>query len=170
MKSYGKTRTILVVTGGLIVASFAQDATSGRKLDIPVPVGHEVKGLRLPVRNNEGKLDILFDIETATRLDAQNVQMQTAAIQTFNQQTSQPEVKIDLRTSTMNLENNLIRSNEPVVISRSDFRLTGDGLEFNSKTRQGRVTGNIRMLIYNRTELDQKQEKQEKRDPAVQVP
>ena len=167
MKSYGKTRTILVVTGGLIVASFAQDATSGRKLDIPVPVGHEVKGLRLPVRNNEGKLDILFDIETATRLDAQNVQMQTAAIQTFNQQTSQPEVKIDLRTSTMNLENNLIRSNEPVVISRSDFKLTGDGLEFNSKTRQGRVIGNIRMLIYNRNELEQKQEKHE---PAIQAP
>ena len=167
MKSYGKTRTILVVTGGLIVASFAQDATSGRKLDIPVPVGHEVKGLRLPVRNNEGKLDILFDIETATRLDAQNVQMQTAAIQTFNQQTSQPEVKIDLRTSTMNLENNLIRSNEPVVISRSDFKLTGDGLEFNSKTRQGRVIGNIRMLIYNRNELDRKQEQ---RNPATQAP
>ena len=167
MKSYGKTRTILVVTGGLIVASFAQDATSGRKLDIPVPVGHEVKGLRLPVRNHEGKLDILFDIETDTRLDAQNVQMRTAAIQTFNQQTSQPEVKIDLRTSTMNLENNLIRSNEPVVISRSDFKLTGDGLEFNSKTRQGRVIGNIRMLIYNRNELDRKQEQ---RNPATQAP
>lgn len=155
------------VTGSLAVASFAQDATSGRKLDIPVPIGHEVKGLRLPVRNNEGKLDMLFDVETATRLDAQNVQMQTASIQTYNQQTSQPEVKIDLRNSTMNLDNNVIRSNEPVVITRSDFRLTGDGLEFNSKTRQGRVTGNIRMLIYNRNELDRKQEKTE---PAAQAP
>jgi hypothetical protein len=167
MKSYGKTCAILGVTGSLVVTSFAQDATSGRKLDIPVPIGHEVKGLHLPLRNNEGKLDLLFDIETATRLDAQNVQMQTASIQTYNQQTSQPEVKIDLRNSTMNLDNNVIRSNEPVVITRSDFRLTGDGLEFNSKTRQGRVTGNIRMLIYNRNELDQKQEK---RDPATQAP
>ena len=167
MKSYGKVCAILGVTGNLVVASFAQEASSAQRVDIPVPIGHEVKGLHLPLRNNEGKLDILFDIETATRLDAQNVQMQTAAIQTFNQQTSQPEVKIDLRTSTMNLENNLIRSNEPVVISRSDFRLTGDGLEFNSKTRAGRVIGNIRMLIYNLNELDQKQEK---RDPATQAP
>jgi hypothetical protein len=157
----------LGVTGSLVVASFAQDAASSRKLDLPVPIGHEVKGLHLPIRNNEGKLDILFDIETATRLDAQNVQMQTASIQTYNQQTSQPEVKIDLRNSTMNLDNNVIRSNEPVVISRRDFRLTGDGLEFNSKTRQGRVTGNIHMLIYNRNELDQKQQK---RDPATQTP
>jgi hypothetical protein len=161
---------ILGVTGGLIVSSLAQDEPSGRRLDIPVPIGHEVKGLHLPLRNNEGKLDILFDIETATRVDSQNVQMHTAAIQTYNQQTSAPEVKIDLKNSTMNLDNNMIRSNEPVVISRSDFRLTGDGLEFNSKTRHGRVTGNIRMLIYNRAELDQKQDKQEKRDPAVQVP
>jgi hypothetical protein len=167
MKSYGKTCAILGVTGSLAVASFAQDATPGRKLDIPVPVGHEVKGLHLPIRNNDGKLDLLFDVETATRLDAQNVQMQTASIQTYNQQTSQPEVKIDLRHSIMNLDNNVIRSNEPVVITRSDFRLTGDGLEFNSKTRQGRVTGNIRMLIYNRNELDRKQEKS---DPATQAP
>jgi len=157
----------LGVTGTLVAASFAQDAASGRRLDIPVPVGHEVKGLHLPVRNNEGKMDILFDIETATRLDVQNVQMQTASIQTYNQQTSLPEVKIDLRNSTMNLQNNVIRSNEPVVITRSDFKLTGNGLEFNSKTRQGRVTGNIHMLIYNRNELDQKQEK---RDPAAQAP
>jgi hypothetical protein len=167
MKWYGKTCALLGVTGSLVATSFAQDATPARKLDIPVPIGHEVKGLHLPLRNNEGKLDILFDIETATRLDAQNVQMHTASIQTYNQQTSEPEVKIDLRNSTMDLDNNLIRSNEPVVITRSDFRLTGDGLEFNSKTRQGRVTGNIRMLIYNRNELDQKQEK---RSPATQAP
>jgi hypothetical protein len=58
------------VTATLAAASFAQDVPSGRKLDIPVPIGHEVKGLHLPVRNNEGKMDMLFDIETATRLDA----------------------------------------------------------------------------------------------------
>jgi Lipopolysaccharide-assembly, LptC-related len=167
MRSYDKTCVILGVTGALIVSSLGQDASTSRKLDIPVPIGHEVKGLHLPLRNNEGKLDMLFDVETATRVDSQNVQMQTASIQTYNQQTAQPEVKIDLRTSTMNLENNLIRSNEPVVISRSDFKLTGDGLEFNSKTRQGRVTGNVRMLIYNRTELDQKQEKHE---PVTKTP
>jgi hypothetical protein len=150
-----------------MIASLAQDAASSRKLDIPVPIGHEVKGLRLPLRTNEGKLDMVFDIETAMRLDPQKVQMQTASIQTFNQQTSQPEVKIDLKDSVMNLDNNLIRSNEPVVITRNDFKLTGDGLEFNSKTRQGRVIGNIRMLIYNRNELDRKQQK---RDPATQAP
>ena len=167
MKSYGKVCAILGVTASLAAASFAQEALPVHRLDIPVPIGHEVKGLHLPVRNNEGKLDILFDIETATRMDAQKVQMQTASIQTYNQQTSRPEVKINLRNSTMNLDSNLIQSNEPVVITRNDFRLTGDGLEFNSKTRQGRVIGNIRMVIYNRNELDQKREK---RDQATQVP
>ena len=167
MKSYGKVCAILGVTGNLVVASFAQEASSAQRVDIPVPIGHEVKGLHLPLRNNEGKLDILFDIETATRVDAQNVQMHTASIQTYNQQTSEPEVKIDLRNSTMNLNNNLIRSDELVVITRNDFKLTGNGLEFNSKTRQGRVIGNIHMLIYNRNELDQKRQK---RDQATQIP
>jgi len=162
MRLYGSPLGLaVVVTTAMVVASFAQETPPPRKLDLPVPIGHEVKGLRVPVRTNEGKMDLQFDIDVATRLDAQNVQMRTASIQTFNQQTSQPEVKIDLKNAVMNLETSVIRSNEPIVITRNDFRLTGDGLEFNSKTRQGRVMGNVRMLIYNRGELDQKSPKRE---------
>jgi hypothetical protein len=131
-----------------------QDAPQGRRFDLPVPIGHEVKGLRVPLRTNEGKLDMLFDMESATRLDQENIEMHTVVIQTYNQETAQPDVKIDLRTAVMNLDHNLLTSKEPITVSRNDFELTGDGLQFNSKNRQGRVTGNVRMVIYNRTELD----------------
>ena len=161
MSLFAKACATLGVTAALILSSFAQDAESNRKLDLPVPIGHQVKGLRVPLRNSDGKMDVQFDIETAKRLDPQNVEMKTASILTFNQDTSQPEVKIDLRNSVMNLENHIIRSNEPIIVTRSDFRLTGDGLEFNSKTREGRVTGNVRMLIFNRGELDRKPEKRD---------
>ena len=45
-----------------------------------------------------------FDIESARRLDDQNVEMHTVTIQTYNQQTFKPDAKIDLISSTMNLD------------------------------------------------------------------
>jgi len=149
----------LVVIGWLAAFSpalHADDNAPARKIDLPVPIGHEVKGLRVPVRNDEGKMEMQFDMETATRLDDQNIEMHTVTIQTYNQQTGKPDAKIDLRTSMMNLDTNVITTKEPVRITREDFVLTADGGEFNSKTRQGRVVGNVHLVLYNRNEFQTK--------------
>jgi hypothetical protein len=156
MKSYAKSLATLVMAGGM-AAGIAADEPS-RRVDLPVPIGHEVKGLRVPLRTSEGKMDLQFDMESATRLDDQNVEMHTALIQTFDQQSSKPDVKINLKKSVMNMETNVITSQDPILVTRSDFQLTADGMEFNSKTRQGKVYRNIRLLIYNRNELQKKSE------------
>jgi hypothetical protein len=142
---------------GGIAAGIAADEPS-RRIDLPVPIGHEVKGLRVPLRTSEGKMDLQFDMESATRLDDQNVEMHTASIQTFDQQSSKPDVKINLKKSVMNMETDVITSQDPVLVTRSDFQLTADGMEFNSKTHQGKVFRNIRLLIYDRNELQKKSE------------
>ena len=134
----------------------ADDNTPARKIDLPVPIGHEVKGLRVPVRNDEGKMEMQFDMETATRLDDQNIEMHTVTIQTYNLQTGKPDAKIELQTSMMNLDTNVITTKEPVRITREDFILTADGGEFNSKTRQGKMIGNIHLVLYNRNEFQTK--------------
>jgi hypothetical protein len=144
------------MAGGM-AAGIAADEPS-RRIDLPVPIGHEVKGLRVPLRTSEGKMDLQFDMESATRLDDQNVEMHTASIQTFDQQSSKPDVKINLKKSVMNMETNVITSQDPILVTRSDFQLTADGMEFNSKTRQGKVFRNIRLLIYDRNELQKKSE------------
>ena len=156
MKSYAKSLATLIMAGG-IAAGIAADEPS-RRIDLPVPIGHEVKGLRVPLRTSEGKMDLQFDMESATRLDDQNVEMHTASIQTFDQQSSKPDVRINLKKSVMNMETNVITSQDPILVTRSDFQLTADGMEFNSKTRQGKVYRNIRLLIYNRNELQKKSE------------
>ena len=156
MKLYAKSLATLVMAGG-IAAGIAADEPS-RRIDLPVPIGHEVKGLRVPLRTSEGKMDLQFDMESATRLDDQNVEMHTASIQTFDQRSSKPDVKINLKKSVMNMETNVITSQDPILVTRSDFQLTADGMEFNSKTRQGKVFRNIRLLIYDRNELQKKSE------------
>ena len=156
MKSYARSLATLIMAGGM-AAGIAADEPS-RRIDLPVPIGHEVKGLRVPLRTSEGKMDLQFDMESATRLDDQNVEMHTASIQTFDQQSSKPDVKINLKKSVMNMETNVITSQDPILVTRSDFRLTADGMEFNSKTHQGKVFRNIRLLIYDRNELQKKSE------------
>ena len=156
MKSYAKSLATLIMAGGM-AAGIAADEPS-RRIDLPVPIGHEVKGLRVPLRTSEGKMDLQFDMESATRLDDQNVEMHTASIQTFDQQSSKPDVRINLKKSVMNMETNVITSQDPILVTRSDFQLTADGMEFNSKTRQGKVFRNIRLLIYDRNELQKKSE------------
>ena len=156
MKSYARSLATLIMAGGM-AAGIAADEPS-RRIDLPVPIGHEVKGLRVPLRTSEGKMDLQFDMESATRLDDQNVEMHTASIQTFDQQSSKPDVRINLKKSVMNMETNVITSQDPILVTRSDFQLTADGMEFNSKTRQGKVFRNIRLLIYDRNELQKKSE------------
>jgi hypothetical protein len=127
-----------------------------RKIVLPIPIGHDVKGLRVPFRDDEGKMEFRMDVEWARRLDEQNVEMRSSVIQTYDQETNKPSAKVELKTSVMNMDTNIIVSHEPVVVSREDFRLTGDSMEFNTKTREGRVIGNVRLIIYNRDELANK--------------
>ena len=134
----------------------ADDGDEGRRIELPVPIGHDVEGLRLPVRNDQGKMDMQFDVETARRVDDQKVEMHTTVIQTYNQQTEKPDAKIYLHDSEMNLDTEVITTKDPVKITRADFLLTADSGQFNSKTRQGVVYGHIDLVIYNRSEFQTK--------------
>ena len=156
MNSVVKSLAVIGLVGVLVATMQADDNSQGHKIDLPVPIGHEVKGLRVPVRNEEGKMEMQFDMDTGTRLDEQNVEMHTVTIQTYNQQTGKQDAKIELQTSMMNLDTNIITTKEPIRITREDFVVTADGGEFNSKTRQGKVVGNVHLVIYNRNEFQTK--------------
>jgi hypothetical protein len=155
MKSVVKVFAVFCLFGSL-AARLLADGGPSRRIDLPFPIGHDVKGLRLPVRNDQGKVEMQFDIESARRLDEQSVEMQTVTIQTYNQQTFKPDAKIDLISSTMNLDSEEISTKEAVRITREDFFLTADSGTFNSKTRQGKLFGNIHLVIYNRNEFQTK--------------
>ena len=146
---------------GIAALALAEEPAQLRKIEVPVPIGHEVKGLRVPVRNDEGKMEMQFDMESARRLNDQDVEMHAATIQTYNQQTTKPDAKIELKIAVMNLETDVIKTTDPVRVSREDFVLTADGGEFNSKLRQGRVLGNVHLIIFDRAKFQTKSGAQE---------
>jgi len=156
MNSFAKEFFCCALVTGTAVFAPAEEPAQGRKIIVPVPIGHEVKGLRIPVRNEEGKMEMQFDMESAKRINDQDIEMHTTTIQTYDQQTAKPDAKIELKIALMNLDTNVIKTSDPVRVSREDFVLTADGGEFNSKLRQGRVVGNIHLVIYNREKLQPK--------------
>jgi len=161
MKSCTKLIPILVLfllTGSELLADKPK---SDRKIDIPIPVGHDAKGLRLPMRNDQGKLQFVLDVEKVRRVDQANVEMHNSVIQTYDDQTGARSAKIEMIDSVMNTETNVLTTHDPVIVSRDDFRLTGDSAVFNTKTRQGKVIKNVRLIIYNRDELTKKAPEQQ---------
>jgi lipopolysaccharide export system protein LptC len=150
MNWFHKRLVFILCLGGWVASLQADDPRQKRKIDLPVPIGHPVTGLHVPVFSVEGKKELELDTEFATRVDPANVQMKTVMIQTFDDKTSKPDLQIVLKTANLNTETNIVTSQDPIVVTRSDFELTGDSMEFAHDTRQATVKGNVRMLIYNR--------------------
>ena len=119
------------------------------KLSFPVPIGHDSKGLKLPTYWPDGKtLKMVFNIGIGTRIDEDNVNMQETQVQTYKEDGS-PEMDIALPVSSFNLKTRVISTQQKVVITREDFELSGNTMEFNTETRAGTLGGGVKMIIFN---------------------
>ena len=115
---------------------------------LPIPKGHDSKGLKIPYYDDAGRLQMTFTIGIANRLDDAHVKMKTLQIETFDDD-GQREMLIDLPQSLLDLNTRIITTDEGVTIRRSDFEITGQTMEFNTKTKEGRLSGRVRMLLYD---------------------
>ena len=120
--------------------------------DVPVPLGIPVKGIKIPRRNEAGKLVMTIEAEVATKLDEQHIEMQNMKIESFDDDGK--KVNIELPHSVFNLETRVLTGDSHAFIHREDFEITGDSLEFNVKTRNATMRGKVRMVI-DSAHLDQ---------------
>lgn len=132
--------------GGKPKASPAPDKEP-EKLAFPVPVGHDAKGLTLPSYGPDGKKKMNFTIGVARRIDEQNVDMDSLQVETFGEDGG-PSLNINLPVSSFNLASRVLTTHQEVVITRSDFTLTGKTMEFDTRTGQGRLGGGVKMVIF----------------------
>jgi hypothetical protein len=121
-------------------------------LDIPIPVNHDAKGIRIPSYDTAGKLQMFFNIDTAFRVDDRYLRMTNLTIETYGD-TGAPDLEIQMPASLFDLQESLITSDEPITIRRSDFEITGSHATFDTKKRQGRFAAPVRMLIFNHDDL-----------------
>ena len=139
---------VIVLVGGQEAArNFASASADSTAPAMPPDFAAKL-GPNLVVLDNEGKLQMIFIIGVAKRLDADHIDMANMEVETFDEQ-QQHEMYIDLPTSILNLNTSIISTQKHVTIRREDFVLTGETMEFNTKTKQGTLGGSVKMLIYN---------------------
>jgi len=120
--------------------------------NIPLPVGHEAKGLILPDFDADGNLRGRFEAGKAKRIDADHGGFQDLKIITYT-----PEKKIDLQiemhTSVLDLKTKVLSSQERTVVKRADFNIVGESVQFDTVSRTGRLIGNVKMEITDQSDL-----------------
>src|SRR5438552_3982610 len=123
--------------------------------NIPLPIGHEAKGLVLPDFDANGRLRGRFEAGTAHRIDEEHVGFQHLKITTYTQE-SQPDLKIDMSTSVLDLKTRILSSKERTTIKRADFNIVGDSVQFDTNSKTGRLIGNVKMVMTDKSHLTAK--------------
>jgi len=148
MKSRGKfPRAAWLLMLFLCLA--AEPPKKGPKYDPGIEVGQDAHGLRFPVFDEVGNIQMYFVIDVAKRIDLDHMQMSKVQLQTFNDKKEQ-EMKIDMRNAVLDLNTRIVTTDKPVFIQRADFTLTGERAVYNTATGDGKLTGKVRMLIFDR--------------------
>jgi hypothetical protein len=120
--------------------------------NIPLPIGHEAKGIVLPDFDSEGHLRGRFEAGTAHRIDEEHVGFQHLKITTYTPE-SRTDLKIEMHTSVLDLKTRILSSQERTTIERADFNIAGDSMQFDTNTRTGRLIGNVKMVITDQSRL-----------------
>ena len=120
--------------------------------NIPLPIGHEAKGLVLPDFDTEGHLRGRFEAESAKRLDQEHIGFHGLKILTYTAE-NQPDLTVELSESIFNLKTRVLSSNERATIKRADFNIAGDSVEFDTNTHTGKLVGNVKMVITSQSQL-----------------
>ena len=120
--------------------------------NIPLPIGHEAKGLVLPDFDANGHLRGRFEAGTAHRMDQEHIGFQHLKITTYTPQ-SEPDLQIDMNTSVLDLKTRVLSSKERTTIHRADFNITGDSVQFDTNSKTGRLIGNVKMVITDKSHL-----------------
>ncbi len=120
--------------------------------NIPLPIGHQAKGVVLPDFDGEGHLRGRFEAGTAQRIDEEHIGFQHLKITTYTPE-NRPDLQIDMHTSVLDLKTRILSSQERSTVQRADFNIVGDSLQFDTNTRTGRLIGNVKMVITDQSHL-----------------
>ena len=118
------------------------------RLDLPVPPGQPQKGIRFPIYDPDGKLLFKFHIGIAEVVDDEHVKLSAAHIESFRED-GEHDFDVDLSDAVLNPKTQDLDSNARVVIKRREFELSGNRAIVNLKTKVGKLTGGVKMIIFD---------------------
>lgn len=122
-----------------------------------VPEGLINRGVIIPSFDQEGKKSSELRAETLTRIDNERLLAEKVTIDVFAE-TPEKTLHVDLKSAVHHLADQLLRSGERSVITRSDFETSGDSLVFDAATTIGSMKGRVQTLIFDTGTLSGKKQ------------
>jgi hypothetical protein len=147
----------LGVVAGLVMFATAQqpepsDSGIGAFLQM-VPPGAVNRGAVIPSFDAVGRRTSLITADMLRRVDDERLYAEKLVVQMFNPDPKN-DVRIDLKTAFYQMAGGgVLRSTERSRVSNADFEIEGDSLIFDTAKNQGRMTGNIHMVIFDSSAL-----------------
>ena len=107
--------------------------TRGQKIDLSVPVGFPVKGIKIPQYDDQGQLTMNLTADTARKLDERQVEFGKLKVQFSDQE--EKEIVVEIPHSILDMETKVLIADTPTLIHREDFEIVGEGAEFDTVVR-----------------------------------
>ncbi len=151
----------LLLANGVAWSAWAQQAKPKKKkapvqgtatpepnAQVPLPIGHEAKGLVLPDIDANGHVRGRFVAGTARRQDQDHMEFKDLNITSFNDQ-NEVELQVVMAQGVLDMNTRVLTSPTLTKVKRSDFEIVGDRARFDTVARQGTLTGKVHMTITN---------------------
>lgn len=134
------------------VASVAT-STNIEKMDLPVPVGEPIKGIKIPQYDENGKLTMNLVADTALKLDERQVEFKDLKILFSDKE--EKEIVVEIPHSILDLETKILIADTKTIIRREDFEIIGETAEFDTIARTGKFKGSVHATFRNSSPTDQ---------------
>jgi hypothetical protein len=133
--------------------------------DVPIPEGHDARGLILPEYDTQGRLRGKLQAGVTRRLDPENIEFHGVKFTTFIPETEAPNLDISVDTAVFNLKTQVLTSNVRSTVKRADFEVSGDHMRFEMLTRQSTIEGNVKMIVRGKMRTPGEEQPQQQPSP-----
>ncbi len=135
--------TALVLLGANLRAADPQSAP----IDIPIPVGEPVTGIKIPQYDESGKVSMTLLAGKARKLDDSKVEFDNLKISFTDKEGK--EILVEIPHALLDTQTKLLSADSKTIITRDDFDINGEKAEFDTVSRTGRFKGRVRASFRN---------------------
>ncbi len=125
----------------------ATGQSQGQKIDLPIPVGEWVKGIKIPQYDENGKLTMNLIAERARKLDEKQVEFGKLKIE-FNEK-EEKTIIVEIPHSVLDMESKVLIADTETAVRREDFEIIGQSAEFDTLSRSGTFKGWVHASFRN---------------------
>ena len=120
-----------------------------RPIDLPAPVGEDMKGITIPQYDADGRLSMKLFTETARKMSDDQVSMSQLKIEFFEKDGK--DITVIVPHGIFNLTTKILSADSEMSIKREDFEIIGQSAEFDTIKRCGTMKGHVHTDIRNGT-------------------